>query len=282
MFESSWFGALAIGAAWIALFMLVFLAARWIRELATSYDTHEQVITHDNVAVAIALAGYYIGVIIIFIGAYLGPAETLLDDLLTVGGYSLLGILLLNVARLVTDKLVLHAFSVRKELIEDRNTGTGVVMFATYVAAGLIVAGAVHGEGGSIWTALAFFVLGQAALVLFTFVYEFTTPYALHAEIEADNVSAGVGFSGALIAIALIVMNAIEGDFVSWSSNLTTLGIEVAAVFAFLVLVRLFFDKVLLPGAELNQEIARDRNLGAGILEFAISVGFAAVLVVLV
>ncbi|MDN5871829.1 MAG: DUF350 domain-containing protein [Nitrococcus sp.] len=280
--DSPWLASALQSGAMLALFVLVFLIAKAVKELATDFDIRAQLTGHDNPAVAIALAGYYLGVMIVFIGAYLGPSEGLLNDLLVVGLYSLLGILLLNVARWSNDHFIMHTFSVRKELLEDHNAGTAAVVFASYVASGLVVAGAIHGEGGGIITALVFFALGQAALVIFTWVYDWIAPYSLHEEIERDNVAAGVGFAGALIGIGLIVMDAVSGDFIGWVQNLTVFVVEFAVVVVFLVLVRLFFDRVVLSGADLNREIAQDRNLGAGFLELTISIGFSAVLVAII
>lgn len=266
----------------LALFLLVFLAARWAKYVSAGYDVHAELVERDNVAVAATIAGYYLAVTLVFAGAYLGPSKGLLTDLVVVGGYTLLGILLVNIARLINDKLLLHRFSVRKELLEDRNLGVGIVLLASYLSAGLVVAGAVHGEGGGPLTAIVFFIVGQIALILFTWIYDLIIPYSLHDELESGNVAAGVGYAGSLVAIGLIVMNAVAGEFVSWTSNSIDLAVQISAILIYLPLVRLFFDKVMLPGADLNREIKEDRNVGAGILEFASSVGFSAVLIMVV
>lgn len=282
MLQAEWAQSLLQEVAMVALFVGVFLIAKWFKDAAADYDVQEQLIKHDNPAIAIAIAGYYLGVVIVFAGAYLGPSLGLIQDLLAVGGYSILGIFLLNLSRLINDRIILRHFSVRKELLEDRNLGVGAVLFASYVASGLIVGGSVHGQGGSIWTALVFYALGQVALILFTTIYDWVVPYALHKELEAGNSAAGVGYAGGLIAIGLIVMNAVAGNFISWTDNLQRLGIHLSVIVVYLLLVRLFFDKVVIPKAELNREIAEDRNMAAGVLEFAISVGFSTILILVV
>lgn len=280
--DSATLQGLLQGGAMLALFLLIFLAARWAKYASAGYDVHSELVDQDNVAVATTLAGYYLAVTLVFAGAYLGPSRGLLTDLTVVGGYTLLGIVLVNIARIINDKFLLHRFCVRTELLENRNLGVGVVLLGNYLAAGLVVAGAVHGEGGGPVTAIVFFLVGQLALVLFTWIYDLITPYSLHDELAAGNVAAGIGFSGALIAIGMIVMNAVSGDFVSWMSNGTDLAIQISVILIYLPLVRLFFDKVMLPGADLNREILEDRNIGAGILEFASAVGFSAVLIMVV
>ena len=72
-------------------------------------------------------------------------------------------------------------------------------------------------------TTVAFWALGQAALVLAGLVYEWITPYSIHDEIEKDNVAAGVAFAGALVGIGVIVFHASAGNFISWASESTGL-----------------------------------------------------------
>ncbi|MFB6229545.1 MAG: DUF350 domain-containing protein [Salinibacter sp.] len=270
--------ALVSGTCFVILFAVVFMIGRWANRMITSYDIEEVLTEEDNPALAVSLAGYYLGIVIIYVGALLGPSHGLQTDLLLVGGYALGGILLLLLSRYLNDKLILTGFSADKEILEDRNPGTGVVRFGSYVASALIVAGAVHGEGGGPHTALAFYALGQVALLLFLWLYDFMTPYSLQDQIEQDNFAAGIGFSGALVAIGLIIMRAVSGDFIGWVGNLRILGLNLLVIFVYLVGVRFFFDKMMIPESDLNVEIVRDRNVGAGLLEFAVSVGFSGVL----
>ena len=265
-------------ALFVLLFVVVFVIGRWADHLVTSYAIDEQITDADNPALAISLSGYYLGIAIIFIGTSLGPSYGLGRDLLLMGSYSLGGIALLLLSRIINDRLILRDFSTEKEIIEDRNMGTGIVLFASYVASALIVAGALHGQGGGPHTALAFYALGQVALIAFSWVYDVVTPYSLHDEIEQDNFAAGIGFGGALVAIGIIVMRAVSGNFVSWGADLQYLGLNVLIVFVYLLGVRLFFDRLVLSGADLQEEIVNDRNVGAGLLEFTVSIGFAAVL----
>lgn len=262
----------------VLLFVVVFVIGRWVDHAITSYAIDEQITEADNPALAISLSGYYLGIAIIFIGTALGPSQGLEMDLVLMGGYSLGGILLLLLSRLINDRFILRDFSTQEELIEDQNMGTGIVLFAGYVASALIVAGSLHGQGGGPHTALAFYAIGQVALVAFTWLYDLVTPYDLHQEIEEDNFAAGIGFGGALVAIGIIIMRAVSGDFVGWAADLQYLGLNILIVFVYLLGVRLFFDRLVLANADLQHEIVRDRNVGAGLLEFTVSIGFASVL----
>ena len=44
-----------------------------------------------------------------------------------IGVYGLLTIILLNLSILINDKILLSGFSVKKEILEDQNAGTGVI-----------------------------------------------------------------------------------------------------------------------------------------------------------
>jgi uncharacterized membrane protein YjfL (UPF0719 family) len=260
------------------LFMFMLFFAKVINDLVTPYQVDEELTEKDNVALSISIGGYFCANAVVFIGAFLGPSRGILEDLMDVGGYALLGIVLLNLSRLINDRLILYQFSNFKEIIEDRNAGTGAVQLGSYLASGLIVAGSIHGEGGGILTALAFFALGQVALIAFAWIYNRITPFDIHDEIEKDNVAAGVAFGGSLVAVGILLMKAASGNFVDWPTNLSIFAMDVAVVLLFLPLVRYFFDKVMIPKTDLNKEIQEDRNLGAGLLESTVAISFATIL----
>ncbi|MDX2283010.1 MAG: DUF350 domain-containing protein [Bacteroidia bacterium] len=273
-------------AAYVLLYIAVFFLAKWIKSIFVPYRLDEQLTEHDNVAVAVSLAGYIAGVTAIFAGAVWpsggGGFLSFWEEFALVAAYALGGVLLLNLARILNDRLMLHKFSVERELIRDQNPGTGLVEAAAYLASGLIIGGAIHGEGGGPVTALVFFALGQAALLLFGWLYARLSPYNLHAEIEDDNTAAGAGFAGGLISIGLIVMHAVAGNFSGWAEDLAALGLDLLLILVYLAGVRLIIDRFFLRRSNLQTEIARDRNLGVGLLEMVASVGFALVLILVI
>ncbi len=263
------------GGSFILLYLFIILLSKLLNNVLTPYDVDDELTNKDNAALATSMCGYLGATTIIFIGALLGSTQGLILDLMTVGGYTLIGILLLNLSRIINDKLILYKFSNVKEIIEDRNAGTGAVQMGSYLASGMIVAGSIHGEGGGIITMFVFYGLGQVALILFTAIYSLVTPYDDHAEIEKDNVAAGVALGGSLIAIGIVLMRGVAGNFISWQSNLATFGINAALIIILLPLVRFFFNKVIISGADLNDEIEKDKNIGAAFLEVIMAIGFA-------
>ena len=266
---------IATGIYLISAFVLFWLG-KLVKDLTTtSYSVREELVEKDNVALGIAMAGYFFGLIMAIGGTLSGPSQGLENDLIDIGIYGLLAIILLNLSRLVNDGLILHGFKVRDELIDDQNAGTGVVVAASYIATGLVIFGAVSGEIGGIVTTVIFWALGQLALVLAGLMYEWITPYSIHDEIEKDNVAAGVAFAGALVGIGVIVFHASAGNFISWAVNLQDFAIEVVAGLILLPIARFISDVILLPGQKLTDEIANQEhpNLAAGFIEATSYIG---------
>lgn len=257
----------------ISAFFIFFIGKLAYGFTHRNIDVKSELVDKDNLAFSVAHVGYFIGLLLAVGSAIVGPSNGLLIDLMDICIYGLLAIILLNLSVFINDKIILRKFSVHKEIIEDRNVGTGVVEGASAVASGLIIYGAVVGEAVNlthgILTALIFWAIGQCLLIITSYVYNWITPYDIHEHIEKDNVAVGIGFAGSLIAIANLVRFGIQGDFVGWSEMLGTVGIDVLIGLALLPLIRLITDKILLPGAKLTDEIVNQEhpNIGAALIE---------------
>ena len=268
------------GLVYVVLGVIVLAIARLGQDLITPYRIQEQLNQKDNVALAVSISGYYFGVILVFVGALYQPFLVVADNTLgftteywqevgLVFGYSIVGIIVLNLARIVVDRLVLHGFSTEDEIINDQNVGTGAVEFAVYVSVGLVIAGAISGDSGGPETAAAFLALGLVALIVYALLYEWTTSFDIHEHMEDGNVAVGVALAGNLIAIGIIVFKAVFGEFVDWAESLA--GFVTYAVIGFVLLyaVRFIVDRVLFPYVKLADELAIDRNVGAAFIESA-------------
>ena len=97
-------------------------------------------------------------------------------------------------------------------------------------------------------TAVIYWSLGQVILFFTTIVYNMITPYDIHEHIEKDNVAVGIGYAGAIIAIANLIRFVLMHDFESWSITLIDGGVNVLIGFIFLPIARILTDKILLPG----------------------------------
>jgi uncharacterized membrane protein YjfL (UPF0719 family) len=264
-----WQDVMVSGIYLVASFVLFWVGKLVYSTTSPGFHFKEELVEKDNAALAVAFSGYGFGLILAIGGVMAGPSHGLDNDLIDIGLYGGLSIVLMNLARLINDRLILHSFSTVDEIIRDQNVGTGAVLGASYVATGLVINGAVTGVLGGIVETLVFLFLGQLALVLAGLVYERITPYSIHEEIEKDNVAAGIAFAGALMGVGIIVRHAAAGDFISWAVNLQEFGLEVVLSLVLLPIARFLADVVLLPGQKLTDEIANQEkpNVGAGFIE---------------
>ncbi|MFQ5561616.1 MAG: DUF350 domain-containing protein [Nitrospinota bacterium] len=272
------------------------LLAKWVYSKISQFSFLHELTEKDNLAFSITLIGYLSGVAIILLGiisedssmielATLEAAKTgklqempnmFLIQISDVAVYSMLGIILLLLSRVVSDRFLLPHFSIYKEIIEDKNAGTGVVLFASFISTALIINASLSGEGSAFISCIVFFIIGQAILILFTRLYQFITPFDIHDEIEKDNVAVGCSFAGTLLGIGILVSKGITGEFDGFADLLLSLTVYTLVGFVLFPVVRLAFDRIFIPGVDLSKELTHDRNTGLGLLE-----GFLAIIVAL-
>ena len=282
------------GLVFVALGLVVLAIAKLARDLVTHYSIDEEVTQNQNLAVALRLSGYFIGVVLVLLGALYQPLLLVEEggfgfdlafwqEVLRVFLYSLAGIVALNLVRPLMDHVILYKFSIEEEIVKGQNIGVGAADFGLYVATGLLIAGAVAGEGVSseVTTALvtlAFFGMGLAFLVAFSVFYQITTPYDIHSEIEGNNTAVGIALGGNLIAIGLVMFKAEFGDFVGWGESIAaflTLGV---IGFAFLYVLRLLIDLLLLPTIRVSSALGAGRNIGVAFVESSVVIASALIL----
>ena len=277
------------GLVYVVLGLVVLVLAKFAKDLVTRYRIDQEVVQRSNLAVALGLSGYFLGVVLVFLGAVYQPFSPLVgdalgfnrvfgEDVLRVFLYSLAGIVALNLASFVMDRLVLYKFSVQKEMVEDRNVGTGAVEFGMNVAIGLVIAGAISGEGGGPETSLAFFGMGLAVLIVFALFFDLTTPFSIHEEIEKDNAAVGIALGGNLIAMGIVTLKAVFGDFPGWGQGIAEFLTFAVLGFGLLYVLRLLIDKLLLPTAKISDELAAGRNVGVAFVEGSVVIGAALIL----
>jgi len=205
--------------------------------------------------------------------------------ILVVVVYSVVAIILLNISAFINDKLILYRFDNQKELVDDRNSGTGATTAGSYLATGLIVNAAVSGEAAGGWwkgllACIVFFALGQVVLVLAGLWYQLITKYDIHKVIgEDNNIAAGIGFGGFLFAMGYVLRAAMAGQSVSWAVDLVSFALYVVIAVILLTIGRLITDKVFLPRARISDEIGSQANIAAASIAAAIYVAIAVLIV---
>ena len=277
------------GLVFVGLGLIILVIAKLARDIITPYRIDEEVAQKKNLAVAVRLSGYFMGVILVFLGALYRPLTLIVvdglgfdreyaEDVLRVFLYSLAGIAALNLVRILMNRLILYRFDIEKEVVEGQNVGSGAAEFGMYVATGLLIAGAVAGQGGGPDTAAAFFGMGLVLLVVFALFYQLTTSYDIHSEIENNNTAVGIAFGGNLIGIGLVTFKAVFGDFNGWNTGIASFIIFGLIGFALLYVMRLLIDKLLLPTVSTSHALAVERNVGVAFIESAVVISSALIL----
>ena len=283
------------GLVFVAVGLITLVLAKYVKDLVTHHSIDDEVTEKGNLAVALRLSGYYFAVILVLLGALYQPlsgsaAPTGLGfnqdyafEVLRVFLYSLAGIVALNLVRVLFDRVVLYQFHTEQEVVQDQNVGAGAAEFGMYLATALITAGAVAGdtagsEGEAALVSLAFFGMGLALLVVFAVLYEFTTPYNIHDEIENGNWAVGVAFGGNLIAIGLVAFKAVFGEFAGWGESIAAFLTYGVLGFVLLYAVRVIVDLALLHTVRVSRALAPGRNISVALVESAVVISSAMVL----
>ncbi len=254
------------------------IALVWIgkkaTELAARTSFDRELTTNDNPAAGVTLAGFYVGLFLAVSGILAGPSHTLASDLLygAIHGAAAIACLVLSAA--IWRPILQVDF--RKDILQGRNLGAGVVAASALVATGLIYRGALGGQSGNAASVAVFFAIGEGALFLAFLLYEWITPYDVYEEIGSKgNTAAAMACSGAILAAGLIVGNAVEGELTTWKDSILESLLYMLPLLA-LPLVRLLVVNGLLLGfRNVNREVVEDRNAAAGLVEGAAYVGIA-------
>ena len=269
----------------VLLGVITLIVARLIKNVLSPYRMDEELTANDNPAFGLAVAGYYAAVVCVYLGAVRSHPAPL--DVGTTGALTALGldfawatggILGLAISRWIMDRALVTKARVSDEITRNRNIAAGAVEAGVYIASGLVLSGAIREPGGSVLTACVFFILSQIVLIVLGRLYQRVAGYDVAKEILSGNLAAGTAFSFTLIGLALLMLKATSGDFVSWGSNLTFFAFDAVTGFVLLIALRWLTDLALLPGARISEEIVRDRNVNVGLVEGVLAAGVAAII----
>jgi uncharacterized membrane protein YjfL (UPF0719 family) len=266
--------------------VLLLVVARIINQFVMSIRLTEALVHKDNPAVGIQIAGYIFGAFLI-VGSVLTGSGTgkVLTDAILVSVYGVAGIVLLALVSSASLNLLLNSNA--GDAIRTGNVAAGITAAGSFVATAGVIAACVAGdaEGGNALTSLIFLVLGQFSLLLITYLFRFLTAYDDVHEILNGNIPAALSYAGLMIAVGLIIGHAAEGDFIDYSKSFLGFSKAVLAVIALYPIRQFLVQGLLLGcgfslyGGELDNEISRDRNINAGIIEAVSYIGAALLIV---
>lgn len=258
--------AMDLGVGFALFWVGQFLYQRVFRSL----DLNLELFVRDNPAVAIALVGYYLGLVTALSGVLEQPTVQSLDRVLILAVYGVIAIVLMLAGAWIGDRLILRHLDAAREIQEEQNLGAAAVEAGLHIANGLILSTALAGEGGTWLVSVVCWMIGMGVLVGVSFVYPTITRYNVFSEIRRrNNPAAGVALGGLLVATGNIVRVAFAPEFQNWPQSLQEYGFLLVICLLALAAVRWLADLVLVPGVKISDEIVQQAipNLGAGLIE---------------
>ncbi|WP_440056896.1 DUF350 domain-containing protein (plasmid) [Pseudoalteromonas sp. T1lg65] len=262
-----------IDLSYLVLFLVVIFVAKWLYNATTPYNTFTEIGNNNNVALATSISGFLIAVTMIYVAVLQGPSKGFVTDLINVSLYALIGLGLLLVTRVINDKVLLPKFCNKAQLITHQNLPVGIVQHASYITAGLVISGALMGEGSFI-SAAVFYVLAQLVLLIASKLYDALTDFDLHSELQNSNLAAAVSFAATNIATGIILLHALRGGAEELTQSISLFLIDAVIALVLLPLVRLLTDVVLLPSIKIDKAIANG-NTAVSLIEGSVAISVA-------
>jgi uncharacterized membrane protein YjfL (UPF0719 family) len=264
--------ATTIGFVVLAVIVLLIIA-RGVYRLVLGQAMTETLIDRDNKAAAVALSGFMLGVIQVIIPILGAPSHTFWSDVKGVAAYGIGGIIAMTVAGLIFEQYSRLTGAPLREQIAQGNLAAGIIDGAIHFASGQIVAGALTGDSGTLLPTIVFWAAGVAALIVFTHIFRQITAYHDAELIKQGNVAAALGCAGLIVAIGMMVGYAVSGDFTGYGDSFRSFGLMLLVVLVLYPVRQIIVQMLLLGGGfslrngRLDHEIAKDQNVGAGLLE---------------
>lgn len=239
-------------------------------------------LTEGNHARALVQSGHILGVLLIT-GSVVAGGMAGADALEALPGVVLVGVLALALHALGRYAGLRMLVSARlASEIARGNTAAGLTAAGNSVATALLISRNVAGvDVGDLPVAVVFFVVAQLSLYACCVLFRALTKYDDGEEILGENVAAALSYTGLMVAVALVLGHALDGDFEGWSDSLAGFGLALIPVVVLYPVRQVLLQSIMLRGplalrgGILDVEIARDRNVGLGALEAMTYVGTA-------
>jgi uncharacterized membrane protein YjfL (UPF0719 family) len=254
------------GFVFVIISVLIIGIAKFMADRRTVEFDDDAHIDDGNLAVGLRRAGLYLGIAIALSASIGGASVSFLSDVITLLADGVLILICLFSCRFINDKIMLGPINNDQECMKG-NAAVGVTEACMYIATGFVLNGSLSGTNSnlmeSVLSTIVFFILGQLVLLIFGYLYEVITPFNVRDEIKNNNLAAGIGLGGILVALGIILRSSIEGPFTGWGDDIANFGMYALYGIIMLLIFRAIIAKMLLPTTKLSVEIVEDKNVAA-------------------
>lgn len=250
-------------------------------------NASDELLKKDNPAFGISLAGAAFAVTIMLSGTLYGdPDGDLLDAVVTVGLFGVLGIMMMACTRIIFDKVTLPKVHLRDEIVKG-NKAVALADAGNVIAAAIIVRAVmdwvtVYSFNG-IMALIGAYLISQFVFTTITFLNiqtfrSFNKDSCIQEELKKGNVGMALRFAGQKIGCAFAIATAAH-IVVYEEYNVTT--ILIAWFLASLVVLALWkitcfiAERIILFRVNTYQEVIQQKNVAVGALEAAIYIALA-------
>ena len=269
----------------IVVAILLITGLRYLSGLVANVKALSELAVKDNHAFGVALAGGVLAVVVMLSGVVSGEAgSSLMQEIVLMSGYGVLGIVLIKVGRLLQDKLVLRALPVQTEILAG-NMSAAIVDFANTLATAVIVRSAmVWAEGAGLQNviAVALAFLGSQLLMALTIRIALATytrrnlGASLETALMKGNLALAIRYFGHLLGVSLAI--AAASHFMSYDMSRPgqSFAIWVGFSLVFSVLVTLLSTlarRCILAKVDVYDEIEQQDNVAVAAVEASIYFG---------
>jgi len=251
----------------------------WLVKLAddrrSPFDENKAMLLESNLAVGLRKSGACLGLFLALAGVLSGRSPSILVDLRNFLEAAVMIVVFLFITFEINERVILRKVN-NDEAVANGNVAVGAVEFSTFVGTGIIMNGAFSGEGGGLWAAGVFFILGQAALVIAFYLDAAVSRRNIQEEIEGKgNLAEGVDMAGILIAISIILRAGIIGPFTGWIPGLEGFGIYLALGLLALFVFKALAKKIFIPRISYAEEMDGRRNAAVAVFAACIQISVA-------
>ena len=271
---------------YFAAALVLFFLGKFLFDLSTpGINDDEELTQKDNPAFGVLFVGYMLGLAVALAGAFSSLGPSILDNILDLGTSGLAAIILMRVSMALGERLILPGLRLDAQIVAERNLGAGFAFAGLLVANGFIIAGVMQGRSDSYLRELldigVYWVAGQVFLLLAWLLYRIIARFDTRQNIGVGkNTAAGISLGGFFIAAGLVLQAGLAGAGSDIGAELlVTLVVGVGGL-VLLAAARVLSALVLLPKADLADEVSRQGNTAAGAVSalafVAVAVIFAA------
>ncbi len=249
--------SLGIGVVEVLVFV-GYLAGLWkVLNLVTrGFDDHREILVRGNWAYLVQRLGITVAQAIGMLSSIgLGAPNRWADAGWLVIAGAWVFVLLLAVHPVVDRAVGRHVE--RPDEMRADVLAVSMVKAAFFIAFGCVVNGSLTGNAPGVATGLAatlvFTVLGGALLLGGYVLVDLANPFPVRDGVREGRLASSFEATGVLVALGLIIRNAVAGDFVGWGAAFVGFFVTAGAGLLVVYVTRLAFDRLVLTRSTLRE-----------------------------